>query len=63
MKTTISIERDAENISYTIEKNSIGSYDLTKSVNNQMRPSTFVFNTFQDALAFVRETNARGVKS
>jgi hypothetical protein len=63
MKTTISIKRDAENISYTITKNSTGSYDVSKTINGESRQATFVFDNFQDALDWVRDRIDSGVKS
>ena len=62
MKTTISIKRDAENISYTITK--VGhTFDVSKTVSGETRPATFVFDNFQDALDWVRERIDAGVKS
>jgi hypothetical protein len=63
MKTTISIERNAENISYTITKNATGSYDVSKTVSGDTRPAVFVFDTFQYALDWVRDRIDAGVKS
>ena len=65
MKTTISIERNAENISYTITKNATGSYDVSKTVSGETRPAAtvFVFDTFQYALDWVRDRIDAGVKS
>jgi len=54
MKTTISIERNAENISYTITK--VGhTFDVSKTINGDGKPATFVFDNFQDALDWVRD--------
>jgi hypothetical protein len=62
MKTTISIKRDAENISYTITK--VGhTFDVTKTINGESRPSVFVFDNFQYALDWVRDRIDAGVKS
>jgi hypothetical protein len=64
MKTTISIERNAENISYTITKNATGSYDVSKTVSGETKTAAvFVFDTFQYALDWVRERIDAGVKS